>query len=310
MGFRGRFQRLLVALPLACAGSAALFAQQQPTFRSGTEIVSLFVTVNDAQKRLVPDLEQGDFEVLDNDKPQPLVSFENDVQPITVVVMLDTSGSMTNSIDRLKDAAAQFFIRLLPADKARVGAFNDKIQISARFTNNRDDLISEARNVDYGNGTRLWDAIDFSLDELKGIDGRRVVLVFTDGDDMYSKTAKLSSVVERARNEEVMIYAIGFESTYAIDGRMIRTKPDSGLRKIADETGGGYFELTKASDLGPTFTRVAQELHSQYVMGFAPTQLDGKVHKLTVRVKKTGMTARARRSYLAAPDKFTIAGKP
>jgi Ca-activated chloride channel family protein len=310
MRFHARLRRLFVALALAGAGSAALFAQQQPTFRSGTEVVSLFVTVNDAQKRLVPDLEQGDFEVLDNDKPQPLVSFENDVQPITVVVMLDTSGSMTNSIDRLKDAAAQFFIRLLPADKARVGAFNDKIQISARFTNNRDDLISEARNVDYGNGTRLWDAIDFSLDELKGIDGRRVILVFTDGDDMYSKTAKLSSVVERARNEEVMIYAIGFESNYMIDGRMIRTKPDSGLRKVADETGGGYFELTKASDLGPTFTRVAQELHSQYVMGFAPTQLDGKVHKLTVRVKKTGMTARARRSYLAAPDKFTIAGKP
>ena len=148
MRFRARLPRLLVALGLACAGSAALFAQQQPTFRSGTEIVSLFVTVNDAQKRLVPDLEQGDFEVLDNDKPQTLVSFENDVQPITVVVILDTSGSMTNSIDRLKDAAAQFFIRLLPADKARVGAFNDKIQISARFTNNRDDLISEARNVE------------------------------------------------------------------------------------------------------------------------------------------------------------------
>jgi Ca-activated chloride channel family protein len=302
--------RLLVALALACVVSAALVAQQQPTFRSGTEIVSLFVTVADAQKRLVPDLEQDDFEVLDNDKPQPLVSFENVVQPITVVVMLDTSGSMTNSIDRLKDAAAQFFIRLLPADKARVGAFNDKIQISARFTNNRDDLISEARNVDYGNGTRLWDAIDFSLDELKGIEGRRVILVFTDGDDMYSKTAKLSTVVERARNEEVMIYAIGFESNYMIDGRMIRTKPDGGLRKIADETGGGYFELTKASDLGPTFTRVAQELHSQYVMGFTPTQLDGRVHKLTVRVKKAGMSARARRSYLAAPDKFTIVGKP
>src|SRR5262252_7475563 len=214
MRFHARLRRLLVVLALACVVSAVPFAQQQPTFRSGTEIVSLFVTVADAQKRLVPDLQQDDFEVLDNDKPQPLVSFENVVQPITVVVMLDTSGSMTNSIDRLKDAAAQFFIRLLPADKARVGAFNDKIQISARFTNNRDDLISEARNVDYGNGTRLWDAIDFSLDELKGIEGRRVILVFTDGDDMYSKTAKLSTVVERARNEEVMIYAIGFESNY------------------------------------------------------------------------------------------------
>ena len=90
---------------------------------------------------------------------------------------------------------------------------------------------------------------------------------------------------------------------------MVRSKPDGGLRKIADETGGGYFELKKTSDLAPTFTRVAQELHSQYVLGFAPTQLDGKVHKLTVRMKKPGMTARARRSYLAAPDKFTIAGR-
>ena len=83
---------------------------------------------------------------------------------------------------------------------------------------------------------------------------------------------------------------------------MVRSKPDGGLRKIADETGGGYFELKKTDDLGPTFTRVAQELHSQYVIGFTPTQLDGKVHKLTVRVKQPGMTARARRSYLADAD--------
>jgi hypothetical protein len=87
---------------------------------------------------------------------------------------------------------------------------------------------------------------------------------------------------------------------------MVKSKPDSGLRKIADETGGGYFELTKTAELAPTFTKVAQELHSQYVIGFAPTQLDNKVHKLAVRMKQTGMTARARRSYLAAPDKFSV----
>src|SRR5213075_753189 len=82
-------------------------------------------------------------------------------------------------------------------------------------------------------------------------------------------------------------------------GRMVRTKPDSALRKIADETGGGYFELRKTADLGPTFTRVAQELHSQYVLGFEAKQLDGKVHKLAVKMKQTGMTARARKSYVA-----------
>jgi Ca-activated chloride channel family protein len=106
-----------------------------------------------------------------------------------------------------------------------------------------------------------------------------------------------------------MFYTIGLESNYFDGQRMVRSKPDSGLRKIADETGGGYFELKRTDDLAPTFTRVAQELHSQYVMGFSPTDLDGKIHRLTVRVKKPNLTARARRSYLAAPDKFTIANK-
>ena len=85
----------------------------------------------------------------------------------------------------------------------------------------------------------------------------------------------------------------------------MRSKPDGGLRKIADETGGGYFELKKTSDLAPTFTKVAQELHSQYVIGFAPTLLDNKVHKLMVKMKQPGMTARARRSYLATGDRST-----
>jgi hypothetical protein len=86
---------------------------------------------------------------------------------------------------------------------------------------------------------------------------------------------------------------------------MVRSKPDRGLRKIADETGGGYFELTRAADLAPTFTQVAQELHSQYVIGFNPAVLDGKVHKLTLKLKQPGMTARARRSYVAAADKIS-----
>jgi VWFA-related protein len=220
--------------------------------------------------------------------------------------MLDTSGSMTASIGLLKLAAEQFLLRLLPDDKARVGAFNDKIEISPRFTNKRDELISAIKDLDYGNGTRLWDAIAAGMDELKGIEGRRIVLVFTDGMDEYSKTTKLSAVIDRARVEDVMVYAIGLES---VIGRQ-RTSPDGGLRKIADETGGGYFELTKATDLTSTFTRVAQELHSQYVLGFSPAVLDGKIHKLALKVKQTGMTARARRSYLASPDKTPDAEKP
>jgi len=301
------WKRVLTAAALAvAAASTVVVAQQQPMFKTGTQVVSLFVTVADLQKRLIPDLTQDEFQVFDNEKPQPIVYFDNSLHPINVVVMLDTSGSMTLSIELLKQAAEQFMIRLLPEDKARVGAFNDKIQINARWSNDRDQLVTDIKDLDYGNGTRLWDAVGIALDELKGIDGRRVILVFTDGDDTESKKMNLGRVIDRARTDEVMIYAIGLESRYFNGQTQVRTKPDSGLRKIADETGGGYFELTKASELAPTFTKVAQELHSQYVIGFTPTQLDNRVHKLAVRMKQPGMTARARRSYVAAGDKATI----
>ena len=300
MGSRTR----LVTASLVICSSIAL-AAQKPTFKGGTQVVSLFVTVADAQKRLVPDLVQEDFEVVDNEKPQAIILFDNLVQPITVVTMLDTSGSMTGSIALLKLAAEQFLIRLLPDDKGKVGAFNDKIQISPRFTANRDELVSGVKELDFGNGTRLWDAIGASLDELKGITGRRVILVFTDGEDTQSRIG-LGDTIDRARAEEVMIYAIGLESTMFNGQRMVKTKVDRGLKKIADETGGGYFELLKTSELAPTFTRIAQELHSQYVLGFSPTQLDNRVHKLAVRLKQPGLTARARRSYLAAPDQFSL----
>jgi Ca-activated chloride channel family protein len=305
----GTWKRFSIAIILAVALSAALsavLAAQQPTFRAGTQVVSLFVTVADAQKRLVPDLTQDDFQIFDNDKAQPVSYFDNSIHPINVVVMLDTSGSMTLTIDLLKQAAEQFILRLLPEDKARVGAFNDKIQINARWTSNRDQLVTDVKDLDYGNGTRLWDAVGTSLDELKSVDGRRVILVFTDGDDTESRSMNLGRVIERARLDEVMIYAIGLESRYFNGQTQVRTKPDPGLRKVADETGGGYFELTKAADLAPAFTKIAQELHSQYVIGFTPTQLDNRVHKLTVKMKQPGMTARARRSYVAAGDKNTI----
>jgi Ca-activated chloride channel family protein len=274
--------------------------QRQPSFRSGTAVVSIFATVTDAQGRLVPDLIREDFEVFDNDKQQPIITFENDVQPITVVVMLDTSASMTHELDTLFAASEQFLIRLLPEDRGRVGAFNDKIEFNGGFSNDRDELIGAVKDLDYGNGTRLWDAIDASLSELRGIQGRRVILVFTDGDDTSSRVG-LGDVLERARAEEVMVYTIGLQTTYFDGVRMVRSRPSGGLKRLAEETGGGFFELKKGEELGATFTRVAQELHSQYVIAFEAPQLDGKLHRLSVRVNQPGMSARARRNYVADP---------
>jgi len=277
---------------------AVLAAQQQPTFKTGAQIVPMYITVLDSAKRLVPDLQEADFEIFDNNQPAKIILFQNEPEPFSVVVMLDTSGSMTGSIDLLRDAAEQFLIRLLPEDRGMVGAFNDKIQFPIRdFTANRDELISALKDVDFGYPTRLFDAIEASLDELQRIKGRRVVLVFTDGDDTASK-AGMGDVLDRARTDEAMIYSIGLESVYFNGQSQVRTRPDRGLKRLSDETGGGYFELKKTDDLGPTFTRVAQELHSQYVLGFSPAT-DGKQHKVEVRLKKPGLTARARRTYQA-----------
>ena len=291
--------RTFAAILLLCGGFSA-FAQQ-PTFRTGTRTVALYATVTDSQKRLVPDLLREDFQIFDNEKQQTIDVFVNEVQPITVVVMLDTSASMTGNLKLLEQAAEQFLMRLLPKDKGMVGAFNDKIEFFPEtFTGDRDKLIRSLRDLDFGNPTRLYDAIAASMDKLNGIDGRRVVLVFTDGDDTGSR-ADGGSVLDQARREEVMIYAVGLRSDYFNGSRQVRSRPDAGLKRLAEETGGGYFELDNTSDLAPTFTRVAQELHSQYLLGFTPALLDGKVHRLTVKAR-LGMVVRARRSYVAAAD--------
>ena len=289
--------RLFMTSALVVAATLAGVAGQ-PTFRAGTRIVPVLTTVTDAQGRLVPNLEQSQFTILDNGKPQEITFFENEVRPFTAVVILDFSFSMTANLERLKQATEQFLLRMLPEDRAQVGAFSDKIQFSGEFTSDRDDLIAALDDLQFGNPTRLYDAIDASIDVLDGIEGRKVVLAFTDGDDTASRRS-MGNVLDKARQTETMIYAIGLESEFFNGAYKQRTRPDRGLRRLADETGGGYFELRRTDDLGPTFTRVAQELHSLYTLGFAPTLLDGKEHRLEVKTSMAGTTARARKTYIA-----------
>jgi Ca-activated chloride channel family protein len=302
--------RLGSGMALVMAAVVIAAPQQQPpfVFKAGTQVVPLFATVTDATGRLIPDLTKEDFQVFDNNKSQAVTLFVNDTQFIKVVVMLDESGSMVNNIARVKDGAEQFLLRLLPDDRARIGSFEDKIILSPEFTNDRNELIRFLKeDLQYGNGTRLWDAVEVSMSALSPLEGRRVALVFTDGGDDPGpgKHVSYDTVLKRAQAEGYMVYAIGFHSRCrcGAGGRMTETDPDPSLKKIAAESGGGYFELKEGMDLSSTFTRVAQELHSQYVIGFTPETLDGKLHALQVRVTRPGMTARARKSYIAAPDK-------
>lgn len=301
---------VMLFLLLLGAGFASWAAPQEPpTFRTGTRTVPVYVTVTDEGGRLVPDLELNDFEILDDGQPQEITVFANEIQPVTVVVLLDRSVSMALEFRTTREAAAEFVKSLLPEDKARIGSFSTGVQVDPPgFTSDHGTLLEIIENNLLPMGpTPLWNAVNAGIDALENERGRKVVLVFTDGADEpgpgIRRRVREKDVMTRARERDVMIYGVGLRG-YTQYGRL--AKPDPGLRKLAMESGGGYFELDSSADLAATFQRVADELHRQYALGFEPAKLDGKVHALEVRVKRKGMTARARRSYVApaaSPDR-------
>ena len=305
---------ILAAFVLSLAVSAA---QQGPVFRAGGDAVRVFVTVTDRDGRLVTTLTREDFELRDEGKPQPITVFDNTPRPIRLIVMLDVSGSMEGNLPLLRAAAAQLFSRLLAGDVVKVGSFGREITISPVFTRDAEALAAALPGAIAPDApTPLWRA---SLDAIKAFgergDERRVVLVLSDGKDSgptpFSREfASQVEVIDRARDEDVMVYAIGMRSRGSrrmppglgrggLQAALTADLPDAGLARVAEETGGGYTEIGFGQDLGAAFARVADELHSQYLLGFAPPKRDGKVHELGVRVAKSGLKPRARKSYVA-----------
>jgi VWFA-related protein len=304
--------RILPFVWALAVAAAAAQQQQPPIFKSGARTVAVYATVTGPDGRLVPDLTQQDFEVRDGGKPQTISVFSSDVQPITLVMMLDRSGSMRGNF-RLVDRAAEAFVRaMLPHDKAKIGSFAEKVQLDPeQFTSDRTALIGILRTRMQQEGpTPLWNAMDEAIGELSEQTGRRVILVFTDGADnpgnFRLNNMSFMDVMRRAQEADVMVYAVGLEGrNTAIGGGGFGGfggggRPDPGLPAIATETGGGYFELRSANELEATFARVADELRRQYLLGFEPQKLDDKMHKLEVRVRKGGMKVRARKEYHAA----------
>jgi Ca-activated chloride channel family protein len=309
-------------VPAVAFAITTLLAQQQPTFKSGAETVAVYTTVTDSTGRLVPDLTKDDFEIYDDGKRQAITLFESGQQPITVVVMLDRSGSMAGNFNLVRAAAEQFVTDLQPGDKARIGSFADRIQVDPReFTSSHRDLIEILRTqLQEAGATPLWNAINVGITGLLHQDGRRVVLVFTDGMDHpmngSANNVSLKDAMKRAQEEDVMVYAIGLAGRSGFGGRGRRgyggggtggrvrpqpqaDKPDPGLARIAADTGGGYFELTSTADLSSTFSRVVDELHRQYALAFVPERLDGKTHRVEVRLRDRFLTARTRKTYIA-----------
>jgi Ca-activated chloride channel family protein len=271
---------------------------QEATFRSAVRTVAVYATVQDAGGRLVPDLTERDFAVRDNDRSVAITTFSNDAQPITVAVMLDMSGSMSGRMLRVRESTRKFVAALAPVDRATIGTFGQELFVSPLLTSNHADLNRVLTEELWpGGSTPLWAAIDRGMTALERERGRRVVLVLTDGLNACSgfrgECRGFGDVRRRATEQDFMVYAIGLEGTGL----------STSMSELTGETGGGHFELQQDDDLDATFARVAEELRRQYLIGFTPASLDDRNHRLQVSVGQAGMTARARRSYLARRDR-------
>jgi Ca-activated chloride channel homolog len=307
----------IVSLGIVLLLGSVIAAAQQPTFRSGARTVAVYATVAQKDGRLVTDLPREAFEIRDQGKPQPITVFSTDVQPVSVVMMLDHSGSMRGNVGLVEQAAEAFIKNLGPGDTARIGTFAERIVIQPEsFTSDQGSLIRILRSGQPVIGpTPLWNALDMAVEALRGREGRKVVLVFSDGGDapmnMSLNNRSIMDVMRDAQREDVMVYAIGLQTTVltgpnprggmgSMGGSMTSVRPDPGLARIAEDTGGGYFELNRAENLAATFAAVADELHRQYALGFEPLKLDDRMHKLDVRVNGKGLNVRARKEYFAA----------
>ena len=309
-----------VVVCLLCVLGAA--GRQQPIFRGAGDVVRVFATVTDRDDQLVTTLTRDDFEVRDEGKPQPLTLFDNTPQRIRLIIMLDVSGSMEGNLLLLRAAAEQLFARLRPDDVARVGSFGHDVIISpSEFTRDPTDLQAALpRVIAPDSPTPLWRGIDEALDGFgPDTDARSVILVLSDGKDtgplgFREHRFSQAEIIDRARDEDVMVYGIGMRSRGvrprqpgfgpgALQAMLMADLPDHGLALVARETGGGYTEIRFGQDLAAAFAQVADELHSQYLLGFAPPQRDGKVHDISVRVAQRGLKVRARRTYVAPEDR-------
>jgi len=303
-----RWLPLLVALCLVLS-VGALHAAQDPqpqrkqVFRAGANTVPVYATVHDRNGSFVADLTQEDFEVRDDGKPQEITQFTTDAQPLSTLVLIDGSSSMMPVFRSVVEAANSYVLRMTPDDRTAIASFADRFQMRQPFTSNRDELLLHLRdefNLRIGTETRLWESLIEGVLAVNHETNRRVVLAITDGWNWTNpiKPGFLGArdVLTSAINGDVMIYTIAM---WSLDERNRGERPSTSVETLSAETGGGFVELRESGDINQTLSQVSTELHRQYVLGFTASVLDGKSHKLDVRVKRPGLDVRARKSYVA-----------
>jgi Ca-activated chloride channel family protein len=297
---------LAIAGALATLSIAPAAQDKSQVFRAGIDVVSLNVTVVDGQNRYVTDLGPDDFSVFEDGAKQELLFFTRTNLPIALSLLIDSSASMEERMPVAQEAAIGFASQVRPQDLAQVVDFDSRVEVVQQFTSDREALMRAVRATSSGGSTSLYNAVYIALRELARVKARsqedvrrQAIVLLSDGEDTTSLVS-FEEVLELAKRSETAIYSIGLLPRDASALRGFR-EAEFVLRQFALETGGRSFFAQRAEDLKGVYGQIADELSSQYSMGYAPknARRDGAWRRLAVQVTRPNLTARTKRGYYA-----------
>jgi VWFA-related protein len=301
----------LIGAAILSAGSAASQqqnagqapeAQADQTLSVNVDLVNVLFTVTDRKGKFIPNLRREHFTVFEDGKPQSITNFSADTDlPLTIALLLDTSGSVRDRLRFEQEAATEFFYSTLirGKDRALVVSFDSGVDLIQDYTDDAERLSKSIRDIRAGGGTSLYDAIHFSASQkLAKQNGRRIMVVISDGDDNSSRLS-MTEALETVQRNDVVIYTISTNS--AGFGADKNGRADKVLKTFADETGGKMFSPFKLQDLNTNFRDIADELRLQYTLGYRPTNLmrDGRYRQIRINAADNRHVVRARNGYYA-----------
>ena len=285
-----------------------------------TNLVTIPVSVFDRNGLYIPNLRQTDFKIFENGKEQEIAYFGTSDKPFTVILLIDTSPSTAYKIEEIQQAAIAFVDQLKPQDTVMVIEFDQNINVLTESTNDRQKIYKAIQKADFGGGTSLYDAVDFSLKKrLSKIDGRKAIVLFTDGVDTTSGKSNYDSTLDLAEEADALIFPIYYNTFFDNRGglgspfpgqRPVNAPGTSAaeyavgkkyLEELSGVTGGRVFrpEATPGG-LAAAFEGIAEELRRQYNIGYIPQDEAkfGERKQIKVRVNRTNLVVRARDGYI------------
>jgi Ca-activated chloride channel homolog len=266
------------------------------------------VTVTDASRKYVTDLERQDFQVFEDGRPQELAFFQKSGLALALALLMDTSASMDQNLAVAQEAAVGFVRALGPTDVASVVDFNSRVQVRQDFTNDRSALEGAIRRTAAGGSTALYNAVYIALKELNKTvrdeplaeSRRRAIVILSDGEDT-SSVIGFDEVLDVATRSDTAIYAIGLFGRAFPDMRRPTSEAQFVLRRLAEQTGGRAFFPVDVKELAGIYGEIRTELSNQYFLAYESNNArrDGQYRRIAVRIERAGAVARARPGYYA-----------